>query len=429
MSSEEKKKYPEGTTFNDWTICNEARKDKRTGKKFIVPVVRRWIRLPEKRPSFERYPAAKYFEIRYEATELEAFVIRLNERSPEEERTKSKVKIRHAFISDELVDNFLPYLAARIEGRDAKKLSKMMRKYCLNFFTIKLELADPAKWIKEQEIWCQALLNEFSKEELQRRGSKGIKALRLWEEGFVPPDSTVKKIVQSSNHFLAYLHKKKPEIYSAMKFEPVTAAQYRKLRARREISGISRVGRFIPLKHWEKIEQALPDKIRSQVCLAYYFGLRLAETMGNTQKDVFKDHFEVRMQLRSLPDPKNPERTVLKGRMPRKIPFWLRPARNCYKWLVKVQDNMMHKDTLGDEWRKVMVQLKMPYQFHDLRRTWITNCFEHRDEKGQPLLPGHIQLAAGHKSIVTTMKYKLDSRAFSEERYNPEHDVDFDEDE
>jgi integrase len=60
-----------------------------------------------------------------------------------------------------------------------------------------------------------------------------------------------------------------------------------------------------------------------------------------------------------------------------------------------------------------MDELDFNYDFHDLRHTFITKAIS-----AYP--PRDVQLAAGHKSIETTMRYAHDNRNLDDEVFNPE---------
>lgn len=409
--------YPTGTRFNDWCVVSEKR-----GKKHVA-CVRRWVIYPpgpdgKSRKEFERYtPTSAYKDIRDNPIALQDFVIRLNNRLPAAERTKRAVEIKHAFNRPALVEDFISNLKSNITERDATVLGNYLKKYCLQFFTVKLGLPDPLQWHKQQSIWAQALLNDFSRDEISRRGPEGIAALRMWPEHTIPADSTLKKIVQVTNEYLSWLHQQRPEEYPPLTMRPIKRQRYRTLRATRKASGLVRVKRYIPDVDWEKISEALKGTdIEAHCHLAYLAGLRQAETLTIDTESVLQDNLHVKWQLLAFPEGEK-VKGVVKGRNDRRVPFWNAPAREFFKWAELSAQHGMHPDTLGSKWRRLMQRLKLPYEFHDLRRTFITNGF--RDNYP----PGDIQLAAGHTSISTTMKYKLDHRAFSDKKYNPKYDL------
>jgi integrase len=73
----------------------------------------------------------------------------------------------------------------------------------------------------------------------------------------------------------------------------------------------------------------------------------------------------------------------------------------------EAQNHRVHPDTLGMYFAALMKKLKLPYQMHDLRRTFITKVLELNS-------PKQVMLAVGHANIETTMKYIRDDRAMDD---------------
>ncbi|RYZ68571.1 MAG: hypothetical protein EOP09_09325 [Proteobacteria bacterium] len=100
--------YPKGTRFNRWLLNVEKQRS--------IPTfcIKRWVYYPDGRKKLERLPIAKYRQFRDNLDELKRLVIRLNEQIPEEQRTRTAVEIKHAFISPELLEAYLDYLTTQI---------------------------------------------------------------------------------------------------------------------------------------------------------------------------------------------------------------------------------------------------------------------------------------------------------------------------
>lgn len=98
-------------------------------------------------------------------------------------------------------------------------------------------------------------------------------------------------------------------------------------------------------------------------------------------------------------------------------------ADECYEIVLMLsRTKIIHPDTFTTKWSDYMQELGYDYQLHDLRRTFITNCFRiPRDGgiAGADVMPTDIQLAVGHQSIVTTMLYKQDDRRMDERVFVP----------
>lgn len=54
-------------------------------------------------------------------------------------------------------------------------------------------------------------------------------------------------------------------------------------------------------------------------------------------------------------------------------------------------------------WRDLMTALGYTYDFHDLRHSFITRAIREKNSRD-------VQLAAGHKHLMTTMGYAHDDR-------------------
>ncbi len=72
----------------------------------------------------------------------------------------------------------------------------------------------------------------------------------------------------------------------------------------------------------------------------------------------------------------------------------------------------MHPDTLSDKFEKASKEAGLSFQFHDLRRTFITNALR----KYHFL---DVRLAAGHSDLETTQKYIQDDRQIQRKKFKP----------
>lgn len=398
-----KKEYPEGTHFNRWVIINDN--DGGT----IIPRIRRWAHYPNGKKTYERYPSNKYAHLRDNPKELENFVIRLNGEDPDEKRVKLLVKFRHAYINPELLDLYLEYLRTQIPSKKHALVEfTNLQRYFFGFFIVRMGIADPLMWHRQQNHWAKALLNKIDSEDTHFK-----EEWRLFTAGDVRSAKTLRSIVNAANRFMQFLHERRPDEVPPLRFNPLNRAAYKELEARRKLKGKVIIRKFIPANHWETIKQKSPKEILAWVQLCYAYGLRRSEVMAIDHSSIMTNYLKVSKQLTGFPEPNKPVYGPLKGRKERKVPHWFCTPAQAYE-LVSQVEGLMHPDTFSRRWAELMAELGFDYDIHDLRHTWITRAIRlsgvhHRD----------VQLAAGHESIETTMGYLHDDRAFGDELFTP----------
>jgi integrase len=378
--------YPRGTKFSPWTLNYQTQRG--NVKRFAIW---RYVRLPDGARKLERLPVEKYRLIRNDESELKKLCVRLNDQVSREDRSRKVVEIKHAFIDVSLLDDYREYLLAQIPSKFKATTNYFgLTKYFLNFFINQLHMNDPLEWHMVHETkWAKYL---DSKEVPQSAGAK-------------------KEIVAAANRFMAWLHKRRPAEVPPLVFKPLSAAKYKEIEARRRMNGEMKVRGFINEEHWKLILKNAPDEIAPFIQLAYGYGLRRSECMGLTLDDVRTGHLAIERQLVAFPDG-TPKYGPLKGREFRKCPHWFSSPTQTYKLVNDALTRFMHPDTLTDRWNALMLKLKLPYDFHDLRHTWVTRALHGRDSRD-------VQLAAGHKNITTTMKYAHDDRTFDDKKFVP----------
>ena len=380
-------KYPDGTRFNRWLLSLEKKKSG-TAKWYI----KRWVYPPDTKPKLERLPVEDYQLIRDNEVELKRFVIRLNERD-KPTRVKEIVEIRHAFISTEFLEKYKSYLQQQIPSKkQANTEYNCMYRHFLLYFTVTLGLSDPLQWHQACDDEWAAYLESPSIPKSKR---------------------SLQNIVEGANRFMTYLHKKMPAEVPPLVFKPFTKAKYKAIEAQRKLDGKVRERGNVLDEHWAIIRTKLPDSIKPFAMLSYHYGLRRAETLGVELTNVKKGYLAVEKQLNTFKD-KVPGYAILKGKESRRTPHWFATAEEAYQWVEAGQKNMIHPHTLSDLWAALMKSLKLSYDFHDLRHTWVTKALR------LPLvLPVDVQLAAGHKNIQTTMGYAHDDRELDDEQFTP----------
>jgi integrase len=363
---------------------------------------------------YERRPLKEFVHLTNEQ-DLKDFVVRLNGRAYQAMVAKKTIEAKHAWITPKIRDEFKEELEGRIANtKDANYAYGIMISKFLKFFLDLIEIKDPREWKKYESEWGHALMNRPKKE-----------ANRIWDKNFTPSAKTLKSIIHVSNQFLDFLCKKYPEEYQYLKLDPISRAQMSHHEALRIHDDVDFTrAKYISHEHWETIKENLPFDIRPFVLLGYYYGLRRSECLGVLPKDLRKDFLSVERQVASVKNG-TPKTKPLKDRENRKTPHWIIKPETTYEIIEEIERvTVIHPDTFSVKWSEFMEKLGFDYQLHDLRRTFITNCFRLPPGSGigkTEVLPTDIQLAVGHENIATTMKYKQDDRQLNEDRFIPEN--------
>lgn len=329
---------------------------------------------------WETYPSAKYKHLSQD--DIEALLRRLNVRQVNEQQAAlERYNFDHAYINQTVLKSFERYLETKANNAEyIRRLLSMLNEYPFHFFIRKLKITDPNLWKKKEELFGHYLLEkDLSSEHIQR-------------------------IVQHTNRFLSFLHNKYPD---EIKLTRLNSISNTVLKKRKGMQHVSRE-KYISPEDFAKICDKADRKILSQIKLAYYFGLRRSEVLGLTIDDIFEDSLSVERQLVKI----NPEieYDLLKTFETRQVPYWNTTPDEVYDLISTAQP--MHPDTLGYLFKREMTKLKLPFLFHDLRRTFITNAlrkYHYRD----------VQLAAGHSQIKTTELYAQDDRKLQRKRFVP----------
>jgi integrase len=376
--------------YGPWRIKSE----KQRGVDRLTVI--RYKRLPDGTQTVDRLPVQKYEAFRDKPEELTKLIDRLNYTYNRERLAKEKVKFKHAFIDDALLEEFRDLLAAQIPTRD--KVSTNMyylKNYFLNYFIQTLDLANPQDWYQVQATkWASFL-----------QSAKAPSAA-----------STKRDIIQVANRFMKWLHGKRPDEVPMFVFDPLSKSVLKKIEAERKMNDEDTDRTNIPDADWKIIKEKLPDNLKSAALIAYHYGLRRAEVLGLAPADVKNGHLHVRRQLaKLLPEP---QYGPLKGRGDRKVPHWSAKPVQVHKWIVDVSKYLVHPDTLSDRWLAFMEKLKtegkveVTYDFHDLRHTFITKALNDQTPKA-------VMFAAGHKNLETTMRYTHDDSNTDDDVFDP----------
>lgn len=401
----EKKDFPEGTKFSNWSLMYETREDKR------VYVIRRWVYFPDGKRMYQRHPYLDYRHLRDNLKELRNYVIRLNGEDPDAVRVKRVVEFRHAFIGPDLLDSYVEFLKTRLSSaKHAESEYRRLYRYGLRFFIVKLRKPMPLDWHRHQGLWAKALLNNPENDPAFRD------EWRLLAPNQMLSAKTLRSVVNAMNRFLAYLHQERPTEVRPLSFKPIGAAKFKDHDERRKIANKTVPRKPIPDIHWMEIQKHLPENLKLWSQLAYYYGLRRSEAMAVDLQAVRKDYLQITKQLIALPEPDKPQYGPLKSRMSRKVPHWFCKASVAYRIIEKVRGlEPMHPGTLSHKWLEIMREIGYDYDFHDIRHTWITKSVRLKDVNHLD-----VQRAAGHAHFSTTEGYIHDDREMSDDYFIPD---------
>lgn len=386
-----KKRYPEGTKFGAYFLAKEK-------GSFTI---RRMILLPDGKRTATRLDKARYAKYT-DFEELKKLVIRLNGR--ENRRAIKGIETKLAFLPTTLMEEFRELLQAEIPSqKDARNHYKNLHRYCLKFFIDLMKLQDPVEWKANETKWGIALLDELSASDLN---------LRIYTDDGGRSVKTIKGVIQTTNRFMAFLHKKLPQEIPFIKFDPISRAKFKDYHAKLNM-GVGPIGKFITDKDWALIDKELPDDIAPFVRLGYYYGLRRAETLGLELNDIAKHHLNIKRQLTNM-NGDQPNFAPLKNKLERKTPHWFIDPETTYSFVEDAVSKRIHPDTLGVKFSAFMKEMKMDYNLHDLRRTFITKALDKNNGNAKPVM-----MAVGHGNSDVTMRYLRDDRQLDDVVFVP----------
>lgn len=332
---------------------------------------------------WERYPKESYSGMT--VPEVEAFVKRLNVTAQvREDEARVRYDFDHAFINVRIKALFQDSIENNASGPGwVTSVIHHLDAYVLEFFVIQRKTPDPKGWLKLEEDWGKWLV------------AKGLSK------------SSYRTIIQTANRFIKLLHRHYGDEVPLFMLVPIGKRKLDHMVAAKKLKHGERK-KFISKTDFNRIIKATRPKIHPNIYLAYHFGLRAAETFGVTTDDVYKEFLHVPRQLHLI-NP-GPQYGVLKGKTVRDIPYWQSSPKDVYE-LIQTRE-LFHPDTLSDWFTQDMKKAGMSFQFHDLRRTWITNAVRLHN-------PFDVQRAAGHVDFKTTQGYIQDDREMKRERFKP----------
>lgn len=341
-------------------------------------VIRRYRKVDGK-IKWETYPKSKYKHMNVE--EVEALLRRLNATYEAEKlRAQRRFDLDNSYINSSTIEDFESFLSTRASSPEhIKTLIATIHDYTIAFFIHKQKLPNPDQWKSAESAFGKFLL------------SKDLSA------GYI------KRIIQTANRLIEFLHNKYPEEIRLVKLDPVGGNVLKHKQSAKEERY-----KYISESDLNKILKACDKSIVPLVKLSYFFGLRRAETLGLKLENVYEDVLHVDRQLVKLGD--IPNYSTLKNKEKRDIPFWFTTPEDTYELISSIE--LMHPDTISDRFEKAVSELGLSFQFHDLRRTFITNALR----KYHFL---DVRLAAGHSDLETTQKYIQDDRQIQRRKFKP----------
>lgn len=315
--------------------------------------------------------------------QIQSYVDKLNFHYFEKQKLLlARYNFNSVYVNKSLLKEFRNYLETKANNKEhIQKLLSILNLYTFEFFLIKKNINDPNNWKRYDYEFGQFLLE-----------------LKLSSDYIL-------RIIQLTNRYINFLHNKFPEHIRLTKLECISNA----VLSRRDALLKPNRKKYINEEDFKYIVENVDPKIINQIKLAYYFGLRRAEVLGLKIDDVYQDALFIERQLVSLnPTPKY---DLLKTIENRQVPYWFCSAKETYNLIKNLK--IIHPDSLSWQFKCEMERLNLPFQLHDLRRTFITNAlrkYHYRD----------VQLAAGHSQIKTTELYAQDDRMILRKKYIPD---------
>jgi integrase len=351
--------------------------DKR-GNSFLI----RRYRKVDSKVQWQSYPKEKYKHL--SSDEIQLLLKRLNTSLELERRNaEARYDFNHIYVNKRTLEGFEELLKTRSNSlENINTVLSCLKLYTLDYFIHKKNLPDPNYWKKNEAGFGKYLL------------SKKISS------------SYIKRIVLTTNRFIKFLHEAYPDEIRLTVLNPIS----RNVLKEKDLESKNHSRKkFIDAATFQFIIERIDERLIPAVKLAYYFGLRRAEVLGLRLDDVYEDSLNIERQLIRL----GPTEKCgpLKNRTEeRSIPYWFINPEQTYKLIETLE--IVHPDTLGDMFKAEMTRLKLPFQFHDLRRTFITmslRSYHYLD----------VKLAAGHSKLETTNKYIQDDRGLQRKKFVP----------
>lgn len=331
------------------------------------------------KPQWETYPKKKYKDLSQD--EVEKLLKRLNAtREQEEAEARKKYDYGSAYVNELSLAEFEALLATRSnKTAHVSALMQCLHTHSLKFFIKEKGLPNPNGWKKyEHEFGAELLKKELSAAHIVR-------------------------ITQTTNRLIKFLYMRHQEELKFFELDPVSVHVLKDIKT----VNTDRL-KYISPENYKAILKGCSPSIKPAIELAYAFGLRRAEVLGLSPDDVYEESLSLSRQLIKL----LPVKTFddLKNKEKRDVMYWYSTPEETYGLIESLPE--MHPDTMSDIFVADMKRLGLPFKFHDLRRTWITNSLRKHHYRD-------VQLGAGHADLKTTQGYAQDDRDLNKKKFKP----------
>lgn len=377
-------KLGEGVNLGKWFVTKEG-ESYRIKRQITTPP-------PDRKRSFQRLSRLFYKDFNRE--ELRQFVLRLNGVDEKKEIALKTLLLTNAFFPPSLLAAYMQKLEMEIPSKQAASYTyRYAIEHFLRFFLP--QSPDPKVWYQKlQPAWAEYLI--------QRKLSPSV----------------LKKIVNSANRLMAFMHNSRPDEIPLMVFRPLSKSVIAKIRANRELAGEGREKRkYMSELDYSIVVRSLPDHLVSIFQLCYKYGLRRNEALGlyGRQDKVRKGYILINEQLDRITNGK----ALLKPpkfNKNRKVNHWCATPEECFQLIKNIQ--LISSDRASKDFSEVTKRLHKDekiahaYVLHDLRHTFISNAVKNHDINT-------VSRAVGHSNISITNEYLKDTRNIDDDIFEP----------
>lgn len=339
----------------------------------------------------ERYPKKEYKDLLGDDQKLASFLNRIN-LPLKQQAEQENILFNNSFFEKKDVENFCKFISrnSRVDNK-SDYIFKTLSKYFFEYF-LPRNCRTREDFYKEKENWFDWLIKEHDLSY-----------------------STIKHVIQFSNRFLKSNGEKLKIDYYQFSSNDVPRKVIQAKRINEESKRI-----FVADKTFKKLLNVADKRIISHLKLAYYYGLRLGETLAITCDNIYESHIEITSaidQQGKLTIPKDAER--------RKIPHLYTSAEDCYEIISSKIE--LDRTTVSKLAAKAILTLQTEnvisklFDFHALRGSFCTNTMNRINDFD--ISYNQVREYMGHSQLSTTMLYLYKSDSFSDKKYIPKKKV------
>lgn len=334
-----------------------------------------------------RYPADKYAHLIHDEQKLNDFLNRIN-LPLKQEAEREHVMFNNSFFDKNDVEAFCKHIArnSRSEKR-SDYIFKTLSKYFFEYF-LPRNCRTKDDFYSQKDLWFDWLIKK-----------QGLAY------------DTIKKIIQFSNKYLKHNGEKFKIDYYQFNTKDVPQ---KVIQARHIDEESKRI--FVPKNIFRQLLKVADKRIHSHLKLAYYYGLRLGETLAATEDNIYESHIEITHAINhqgELAVPKDAER--------RKIPHLYIDADEVYE--IISERASLDRTTVSKLAAQAVLKLKTEniitklFDLHALRGSYCTNTMNSILEF--KISYNQVREYMGHSQLTTTMLYLYKSDNFSDKKYIP----------